>query len=164
MQGVPWWGVVSAAAAPVLMVGGWTAAADAANPEHPGVAYPWTHIIVASIGLVGVATWPAVAWRRGPAVPWGLRPAAAALAVAVLIALVAWFAVDLLRLLRKTVGEADESCHLAERFRRRSLPYRGFRALHPAPSLRGDRRGSAGRVRGGPAGRRRRPRHAAGSG
>jgi hypothetical membrane protein len=28
MQGVPWWGVVSSAAAPVLLVGGWTAAAD----------------------------------------------------------------------------------------------------------------------------------------
>ncbi len=28
MQGVSWWGVLSAAAAPVLMVGGWTAAAD----------------------------------------------------------------------------------------------------------------------------------------
>lgn len=160
MQGVPWWGVVSAAAAPVLMVGGWTAAADlqprfdpvaetvsalaapgatdrwvmsltfvvvglcyvvtalalrpakvtgrllliagacggmlvAANPEHPGVAYPWPHIIVASIGLVGVATWPAGAWRRGPSVPWALRPAVAALAVVVLVALVAWFAVDL---------------------------------------------------------------------
>jgi len=28
MRGVPWWGVVSSAAAPVLMVGGWTAAAS----------------------------------------------------------------------------------------------------------------------------------------
>ena len=28
MQGVPWWGAVSSAAAPVFMVGGWTAAAD----------------------------------------------------------------------------------------------------------------------------------------
>ncbi len=27
MQGVPWWGVVSSAAAPVLLVGGWTVAA-----------------------------------------------------------------------------------------------------------------------------------------
>jgi hypothetical protein len=28
MQGVPWWGVAFSAAAPVLMVGGWTVAAD----------------------------------------------------------------------------------------------------------------------------------------
>lgn len=160
MQGVSWWGVLSAAAAPVLMVGGWTAAADlqprfdpvaetvsslaapgatdrwvmtltfvvvglcyvvtalalrparatgrlilivgavagmlvAANPEHAGDPYPWPHIICASIGLAGVATWPAGAWRRGSAVPWGLRPAVAATAVAVLLALVAWFAVEL---------------------------------------------------------------------
>jgi hypothetical membrane protein len=160
MQGVPLWGVVTSAAAPVLMVGGWTAAADlqprfdpvsetvsslaapgatdrwvmtltfvvvglcyvvtalalrparttgrliliagavagmlvAVNPEHPGDPYPWPHIICASIGLAGVATWPAGAWRRGPAVPWALRPAVAAAAVAVLLALVAWFAVEL---------------------------------------------------------------------
>jgi len=160
MQEVPWWGAVSSAAAPVFMVGGWTAAADlqprfdavsetvsslaapgatdrwvmtltfvvvglcyvvtalalrparttgrliliagavagmlvAVNPEHPGDPYPWPHIICASIGLAGVATWPAGAWRRGAAVPWALRPGVAATAVAVLLALVAWFAVEL---------------------------------------------------------------------
>jgi hypothetical protein len=67
----------------------------AVNPEHPGDPYPWPHIICASIGLAGVATWPAGAWRRGPAVPWGLRPAVAAAAVAALLTLVAWFAVEL---------------------------------------------------------------------
>jgi hypothetical membrane protein len=160
MRDVPWWGVVSAAAAPVLMVGGWTIAADlqprfdpvtntvsslaaqgatdrwvmtltflvvgicyvitalalrpagtpgrliliigavagmlvAANPLRAGDVYPWGHIFWASIGIVGVTTWPAGAWRRGPAVPWGLRPAVAAVAVAVLVALVAWFVAEL---------------------------------------------------------------------
>jgi len=160
MRDVPWWGVVSSAAAPVLMVCGWTIAASlqprfdpvadtvsalaapgaadrwvmtltflvvgvcyvitalalrpagtpgrlilitgavagmlvAANPEHAGDAYPWPHIIWASIGLAGVTTWPAGAWRRGSAVPWGLRPAVAAAAVSVLLALLAWFAVEL---------------------------------------------------------------------
>jgi len=65
------------------------------NPEHPGDPYPWPHIICASIGLAGVATWPAGAWRRGHAVPWALRPAVAAAAVAALLALIAWFAVEL---------------------------------------------------------------------
>ena len=153
---VPWWGVVSSAAAPVLMVGGWTVAASlqprfdpvaetvsalaapgatdrwvmtltfmavggcyivtalalrpagaagrliliagalagmlvAANPEHPGDAYPVPHIIAASVGLAGLVTWPAGASRRGSAVPWCLRPAVAATAVAVLFALVLWF-------------------------------------------------------------------------
>ena len=37
MRGVPWWGVVSSAAAPVLMVGGWTAAA-ALQPHFDQVA------------------------------------------------------------------------------------------------------------------------------
>ncbi len=161
MRGVPWWGVVSSAAAPVLMVGGWTVAAGlqprfdpvadtvsalaapgaadrwvmtltfvavgvcyavtalalrpartagrlilvtgavagmlvAAYPERAGDAYPWGHIIWASIGLAGVTAWPAGAWRRGTAVPWGLRPAVAAAAVAVLFALVLWFGAELI--------------------------------------------------------------------
>jgi hypothetical membrane protein len=161
MRRVPWWGVVSAAAAPVLMVGGWTVAASvqprfdpvadtvselaaqgtpdrwvmsvtfvvvgvcyvitalalrpagtagrlilicgavagmlvAANPERPGDVYPWGHIVWASIGLAGVTAWPAGAWRRGTAVPWGLRPAVAATAVAVLLALVLWFGAELI--------------------------------------------------------------------
>jgi hypothetical membrane protein len=161
MRGVPWWGVVSSAAAPVLMAGGWTVAASlqprfdpvagtvsalaaqgaadrwvmtltfvlagvcyvvtalalrpartagrlilitgavggmlvAANPERAGDAYPRGHIIWASIGLAGVTTWPAGAWRRGPGVPWGLRPAVAVAAAAVLLALVMWFAAELI--------------------------------------------------------------------
>jgi len=161
MRGVPWWGVVSSAAAPVLLVGGWTVAASlqprfdpvadtvsalaapgsadrwvmtltfvvvgvcylvtalalrtagiagrlilitgavagmlvAANPERAGDVYPWGHIIWASIGLAGVTAWPAGAWRRGSAVPWSLRPAAAAAAVAVMLALVIWFAAELI--------------------------------------------------------------------
>jgi len=161
MRGVPWWGVVSAAAAPVLLTGGWTVAASlqprfdpvadtvsalaaqgaadrwvmsltfvlvgacylvtalalrpagipgrlmliagavagmlvAANPERAGDVYPWGHIIWASIGLAGVTAWPAGAWRRGTGVPWSLRPAGVAVAVTVLIALVIWFAAELM--------------------------------------------------------------------
>jgi len=160
VRDVPWWGLVSSAAAPVLLVGGWTAAAAlqphfdqvadtvsslaapgatdrwvmtltfvvvgvcyivtgialrparaagrlilvagsaagmlvAANPVHAGIAYPAPHIIWASVGLAGLTTWPAGAWRRGPAVPWGLRPAVAVAAVALLFALLAWFGVEL---------------------------------------------------------------------
>jgi hypothetical membrane protein len=160
MPEVPWWGVVSSVAAPVLMVTGFTVAASlqprfdpvadtvsvlaapgatdrwvmtltflmvgvcyvvtglalrpagtagrliliagslvgmlvAANPISADDAYPVRHIIWASIGLAALTTWPAGAWRRGPAVPWGLRPAVAAAAVAVLLALLAWFVVEL---------------------------------------------------------------------
>ena len=158
---MPWWGVASSAAAPVLLVGGWTAAASlqprfdpvadtvsalaalgandrwvmtltflvvggcyivtalalrpaaaagrliliagavagmlvAVNPERPGDLYPLSHIITASLGFAGLVTWPAWAWRRGPAVPWGLRPAVAVAAVAVQFALLAWFGTELI--------------------------------------------------------------------
>ena len=162
MRGVPWWGVVSSAAAPVLMVAGWSVAAGlqprpvdpvaepvsalaalgaadrwvmsltfvvvgacvlvtglalrparaagrlilmagavagmlvAANPEHPGTSLPVPHMICAAAGCAGVVAWPTVAWRRGPSVPWGLRPAVSAGAVAVLLALVAWFGAELI--------------------------------------------------------------------
>jgi hypothetical membrane protein len=160
MRDVPWWGVVSSVAAPVLLVGGFTVAASlqpsfnpvantvsalaargatdrwvmtltfllvgvcylvtalalrparragrlilftgaaagmlvAANPETAANAYPVQHILWSSIGLAGLTTWPAGAWRRGPAVPWALRPAVAAVVVAVLLALVAWFGAEL---------------------------------------------------------------------
>jgi len=161
VRGVPWWGVVSSAAAPVLMVAGWTVAAGlqrsfdpvadpvsalaapgaadrwvmtltfvvvgacyfvtglglrparmpgrlmlmaaavagllvAANPEHPGNSLPVPHMIWAAAGCVALVAWPAGAWRRGPSVPWALRPAVTAGVVAVLLALLTWFAAELI--------------------------------------------------------------------
>jgi Protein of unknown function (DUF998) len=161
VRGVPWWGVVSSAAAPVLMVAGWTVGADlqrsfdpvadtvsalaapgaadrwvmtltfvvvgacyfvtglalrparmpgrlllmaaavagvlvAANPEHPGTSLPVPHMIWGAAGCAALVAWPAGAWRRGPSAPWGLRPAVSAGAVAVLLALLAWFAAELI--------------------------------------------------------------------
>jgi hypothetical membrane protein len=162
MQVVPWWGVASAAAAPVVMVTGWTVAAGlqpypydpvsqqvsalaaigaadrwvmsltfvlvgaclcvtglalrqartpgrvalmagavagmlvAVFPERPGVIYPVPHMICAAAGCLGVVSWPALAWRRGPAAAWGLRPWPSLAAVAVLAVLVAWFGLELL--------------------------------------------------------------------
>ena len=154
MRGVPWWGVVSSVAAPVLMVAGWSVAGGlqprsfdpvaepvsslaavgatdrwvmsltfvvvgacmfvtglalrparapgrlilmagavagmlvAVFPEHQGAIYPIPHMVCAGIGCAGVVAWPAGAWRRGPSVPWGLRPGVSVGAVAVLTALV----------------------------------------------------------------------------
>ena len=162
MRVVPWWGVVSSAAAPVLMVTGWTVAAGlqrhsfdpvaqtvsalaapgaadrwvmtlvfvvvgacdfltglalrparapgrlilmagavagllvAASPEQPGTNFPLPHMIWAVIGCAALVAWPAGAWRRGPSVPWGLRPAVSAGAVVVLVALLAWFGAELI--------------------------------------------------------------------
>jgi len=48
VRGVPWWGVVSAAAAPVLMVAGWTAAAALQPHPFDAVALP-----VSALAAVG---------------------------------------------------------------------------------------------------------------
>jgi len=161
VRNVSWWVVASSAAAPVLMVAGWTTAAGlqpsfdpvadtvsalaapgaadrwvmtatfvvvgacyfvtglglrparlpgrlllmaaavtgvlvAFNPEHPGTTLPVPHMIWGAAGCAALVAWPAGAWRRGPAVPWGLRPAVSAAAVAVLLALLAWFATELI--------------------------------------------------------------------
>jgi hypothetical membrane protein len=161
VRDVPWWGVVSAAAAPLLLVGGWTAAANlqpqfdpvadtvsalaavgatdrwvmtatfvvvglcyvltalalrparatgrlilivgaasgmlvAANPEHPGGFGSVPHFVLAAVGFALLTTWPLGACRRGPAVPWALRPGPAAVAVAVQFLLLAWFGAELI--------------------------------------------------------------------
>jgi len=66
----------------------------ALNPEHFGGSV--SHAIWAGIGFGGMALWPAGAWRRGPSVPWGLRPGVCACVVAVLVALTAWFGAELI--------------------------------------------------------------------
>jgi hypothetical membrane protein len=178
MRGVPWWGLISSAAAPVLLVGGWTVAAGlqpqfdpvtdtvsalaaigatdrwvmnlvfllvgtcyivtglalrpastpgrliliggaaagmmvAANPEHAGGFGSVPHFVWASIGFAGMTLWPAVAARRGPAVPWGLRPAPAAAAVALQFALLAWFGAELI-LGAHQVGLAERAVGVAQ--------------------------------------------------
>ena len=178
VRNVPWWGLVSSAAAPVLLVCGWTTAArlqplpvdpvvdtvsalaavDAANrwvmnltflvvgvchivtgfalrpAATPGrvvlvagamigmlvAAYPQNadggslaHAIWASVGFGALAIWPAGAWRRGPQVPWALRPAVCAAAAVVLACLVAWFAAEVVTgagqagLAERVLGEAQ---------------------------------------------------------
>jgi hypothetical protein len=65
----------------------------AASPEHPGGAVH--HAVWAALGFSALAAWPLGAWRRGPWVPWGLRPVVCAGAVAVQAVLLAWFVGEL---------------------------------------------------------------------
>jgi hypothetical protein len=67
----------------------------AANPLQPGTSFPLPHMICGAAGCVVLVAWPAAASRRGPSVPWGLRPAVSAVVVAVLVVLLAWFATEL---------------------------------------------------------------------
>ena len=178
VRDVPWWGVVSSVAAPVLLVSGWTAAASlqphfnavrdtvsslaapcatdrwvmtatfivvgvcylvtgfalrpaglpgrviliagaaggmlvAVNPMSASDPYPLPHIIWASVGFAGLTTWPAGAWRRDPAAPWALKPAAAVAAVAILFGLVFWFGADLILGVAQ-VGLAERATGVAE--------------------------------------------------
>jgi len=80
----------------MLMAGAVAGMLVAANPEHPGTSFPVAHMMCAAAGCAGVVAWPAGAWRRGRSVPWALRPAVSAGAVAVLLALVTWFGVELI--------------------------------------------------------------------
>jgi hypothetical protein len=155
---VPWWGTVSAAAAPVLLIAGLTAASRLQPPQfdafrntvsalagedaNDGWIMTFTFVIVgacdivtglalrpaaragrvvlvaaglagmlvaafperlggsvihafwAGAGFGGLILWPALAWRRGPGVPWGLRPVTCAAMSAGLSALTIWFAVE----------------------------------------------------------------------
>jgi hypothetical membrane protein len=200
VRGVPWWGVVSSAAAPVLMITGWTVAAGlqphsfdavaqpvsalaavgatdrwvmtltflvvgacdvvtalalrpartagrltlmaaavagvlvAANPEHPGTTMPVPHMIWSAAGCIALVAWPLAASRRGASVPWGLRPAVSAGAVAVMVALLAWFATELIAY----GGQAG----LAERV------FGIVQALWPLAVVVSCRRAAAGRIPG----------------
>jgi hypothetical membrane protein len=79
----------------MLMVAAVAGVLVAANPESPGNNLPLPHMIWGAIGCAAVVGWPAASWRRGLSVPWGLRPAVSAVAVAVLLALLVWFAAEL---------------------------------------------------------------------
>jgi len=158
---VPWWGVVSSATAPVLLVGGWTVAAGlqprsvnavastisalaadgaadrwvmtlvllvvgvcdvvtglalrpaavtgrliliaggiagvlvAATPEPARGGSP-AHAFWAATGFIALTVWPLGGLRRGSSVPSGLRPAVSAIAAGALLALLVWFAAELM--------------------------------------------------------------------
>ena len=84
------------AAAPgrlMLMAGGLAGVLVAANPQHAGGSL--THAAWAGVGFAALVTWPGGAWRRGPSVPWGLRPAVSAVAAGLMLGLLAWFLAEL---------------------------------------------------------------------
>lgn len=87
VRDVPWWGIASSAAPPVVLAAGWTIAASLqSRPYDP----------VAESVSAALAVWPAAASRHGPAVPWALRPEVSVRVVVVLLVLLAWFGLDLI--------------------------------------------------------------------
>jgi len=75
----------------ILMIGGVAVMMVAANPQHAGGVGTLPHTFWATLGFIALAAWPVASWKRGPSVPYGLRPAVAAGAAAVQACLLAWF-------------------------------------------------------------------------
>ena len=97
----------------IMMLAGVAGILVAANPEHAGGFGSIPHFVWATIGFAGLTTWPVAAARRGTAVPWGLRPAVAAGAVAVGFALLAWFGAELISAGHQ-LGLAERALALAQ--------------------------------------------------
>jgi len=123
----------------------------AANPEHTGSV---AHAFWASVGFAGLAAWPAGAWRGGPSVPWGLRPAVSFAVVAVQLVLLAWFVAELVTgagqagLAERIAGAAQAIWPLVVVVSCRSRPARGtIRWVRTSRPVGWSRDGPAGRVR-----------------
>ena len=115
----------------ILMAGAVAGMLVAANPEHPGTSFPVPHMICAAAGCAGVVAWPAGA-------------------VAALLALAAWFGVELITyggqagLAERLFGAAQAlwpltvvaSCRYAARKNTGATPnQQGAYALAPARPL-----------------------------
>jgi hypothetical membrane protein len=87
----------AATAGRLLLAAGGLATVLVAVFPVPRVGPSEIHSVVAGIGLMTLAIWPAVAWRDGRPVPSALRPAVSIVAATVLLGLLGWFAVQLYR-------------------------------------------------------------------
>jgi Protein of unknown function (DUF998) len=87
----------AAAAGRLLLAAGGVATVLVAAFPLPPVGTSHAHRLAAGVGLTALALWPALAWRTGRPVPWGLRPLVGVLAAAVLLGLLGWFAAELYR-------------------------------------------------------------------
>jgi hypothetical protein len=97
----------------ILMTGGIAGILVAGFPVRMGGGAPGSHIVLAVIGLVALAVWPAAASGRGPDLPWALRPQVAVRVTMILLILLAWFGLDLATsaglagLAERALGEAQ---------------------------------------------------------
>jgi hypothetical membrane protein len=80
----------------VLAVGGVATVLVAVFPL-PRTGASSAHTAAAGVAFAALALWPALAGRRGRAVPWGLRRSVSVTAAMVLSVLVGWFALALPR-------------------------------------------------------------------
>ena len=79
----------------ILVAGGLAGVLVAANPEAVAGGFSFGHALWAGVGITFLTAWPLAARRADPSAPWGLRPTVAVTAVSVILALLAWFVVEL---------------------------------------------------------------------
>jgi uncharacterized protein DUF998 len=80
----------------ILVTGGVAGLLVAASPEPAGAGGSMRHALSAALGLAAMAAWPAAARRRGPSVPWGLRPRVSAAVSVFLLGVLLWFGAELI--------------------------------------------------------------------
>ena len=92
------WGLRAAATAGrVALAGGGVAALVVALLPAPSSGGSLRHGSVAAVGFALLALWPLLAADGDRAVPWALRPAASAVATALMVVGAAWFLVEMHR-------------------------------------------------------------------
>jgi hypothetical membrane protein len=102
----------------ILVAGGAAGILVAASPEPEGGG-SLAHAFWATFGLLAMTAWPLAARRRGDDVPLALRPAVSAWASGVQLALLLWFAAELvagggqLGLAERVLGAVQASWPLA---------------------------------------------------
>jgi 8-oxo-dGTP pyrophosphatase MutT (NUDIX family)/hypothetical membrane protein len=80
----------------ILMAVGVATVLVALNPERAGHGGSLPHTFSAASGFIVMAAWPVAGRVRGSRVPYGLRPAVAISATAVMLGLLAWFGGELI--------------------------------------------------------------------
>jgi len=80
----------------ILATGGAAGLLVAASPEPAGAGGSLRLALSAALGLAAMAAWPAAARRRGPSMPWGLRPRVSAAASVLLLGVLLWFGAELI--------------------------------------------------------------------
>ncbi len=99
----------------ILTAGGTAGILVAEFPVHMGDGAPGSHVLWATVGLVALAAWPVAASHRGPAVPWALCLEVSVLVAVILVALLAWFGLELVTsagqagLAERVLGEAQSA-------------------------------------------------------
>jgi hypothetical membrane protein len=97
----------------ILVAGGTAGVLVAVFPVHMGDGAPGLHIAWSVAGLTALSVWTLAASRRGPAVPWALRPEVCVGVSVLLLVLLAWFGLELVTsagragLAERVLGEAQ---------------------------------------------------------